>query len=750
MADKSEKKKTSTLTVREVKAILDAERANSLSSDGSSKLAEDRTTAMKYYLGDMDDMKPAEGRSKVISTDVSDVIGGLMPGLMEIFCGSDEVCRFDPVGPEDIPAAEQETVYINHVFRQRNPGYAILHAMFKDGLLQKTGTVKVWWEENESEEDETYYGQDIDSIMILLQKPDMEVTAHTANDDGTHDITLTRKAKYGCAKVMNVPPEEFGVSRRTRRLQDTPFCFHEPGGGRPEAELIAEGYDEEQIKSLATWSEATTAKGQEARARDTVDENSQSEGTDSLTRGMRPVRITENYLVFDYEGKGKACRYKIMTGGDKGEVLIKNDKPAIEKHDYVPFAVVHPDPMPHRYIGRCPADNTIETQRVKTVLTRGVLDNMYLINNQQLEVNEQFSSDSTLDDLLRRTIGGVVRTKAKGAVNPIVVQPIADKLFPALEYFDREREWRTGVTREGQGLDAEALQNQSATAARQVHTASQAKMKLIARNFADGVEDLFWLIHCVVRRHASKPDTVKIRGNWVPIDPRTWRERNHMTVTVGLGSGGKQEQLANLQVLIQAQAAAAENPMLKLVKPKNLYNSAKDLVKLLDKHDVELYFSDPGDGDMPEPPPPPEIQKAQIEGQIKQQEMQQKAGIEKLQAEADIATNNTKIGAEIQRDDRKMALEMEMKRQEHALKMEEMRMKLISTAVAASTKAVPQVGENGEQQPAPKPDMGVFDQIMARVSMVGAGPAPGGGGAAPSRKRMSKQPDGSWMVETVQ
>ena len=95
-------------------------------------------------------------RSRAVSTDVADTIEGLMPALMEIFCGPDDVVRFEPVGPEDVAAAEQETDYVNHVFMQVNPGFLILYSFIKDALLSKVGVVKVWWEEREEEKRETY------------------------------------------------------------------------------------------------------------------------------------------------------------------------------------------------------------------------------------------------------------------------------------------------------------------------------------------------------------------------------------------------------------------------------------------------------------------------------------------------------------------------------------------------------------------------------------------------------------------
>ena len=135
------------MTAQDLRAILTAHRTDSMSAIVASKLAEERATALDYYQGDMSKTMPApDGRSKAVSTDTSDTIEGLMPTLMEIFTGGDEIVRFEPYGPEDVTAAEQETDYVNHVFMQANPGFLILYSFIKDALLSKVGVVKVWWE----------------------------------------------------------------------------------------------------------------------------------------------------------------------------------------------------------------------------------------------------------------------------------------------------------------------------------------------------------------------------------------------------------------------------------------------------------------------------------------------------------------------------------------------------------------------------------------------------------------------------
>lgn len=168
------------MDVSSLKAVLDSEKRSAMSADDSGKLSIERTKAIKYYMGDMaDDMPTQEGQSEAISTDVADTIDGMMPALMEIFCGGDEVVRFDPVGPEDVAAAEQETDYVNHVFMQQNPGFLILFSMIKDALLQKTGIVKVDWDKREEETEETYYDMDDQQFALLVSDPSVEVIEHT-------------------------------------------------------------------------------------------------------------------------------------------------------------------------------------------------------------------------------------------------------------------------------------------------------------------------------------------------------------------------------------------------------------------------------------------------------------------------------------------------------------------------------------------------------------------------------------------
>lgn len=669
------------LSASSLKAMLAAEKADALAADNASKLSKERSDAMDYYRGDITtDIPDVAGKSKAVSTDVADTVDGLMPSLMEIFCGGDEVVKFSPVGPEDEQAAEQETDYVNHVFMQKNPGFLVIYSFIKDALLSKNGIVKVFTEKEERQDKQTLLDQPDDALALIVSNPDYEITEHSKNEqpDGStlHDITYVCKKEYACHRVMPVPPEEFGVARRTRNdLQNTTYCFHECPD-RTVGELIEQGYDERQVKALP--SEAGD-EGTETSARDSVDEGS-SAGDEGLNDTTRPVKVTEHYVRMDYEGNGKPALYRVVTGGDQGEVLKRDGKPDVEEIDAIPFASMTPIPITHRFFGRSIADIVMDIQRIKTVLLRGALDNLYLHNNPRVEVSETFAGPNTLDDLLISRPGGIVRTKNPGGLNWQTVPDITTSIYPALEYFDATREWRTGVTRQGQGIDASALQNQSATAANQMFTMAMARVRLIARIFAEtGIRDLFSLLHAEIRKHGDKAQTVRLRNQWVQVDPTEWKQRNDLTINVGLGTGGKQQQLSNLMALIGLQKEALAAGKTNLVDDAKLFNSAKEFTKLVEYKNPEAFFNDPQakdeQGQLKHPPPPPQpdpkLIELQVKSQLDQQAMQSKAEIEKIQAQADIATQDRKTTAEMALAEKKFELERQLKMLEAQIKVSE-------------------------------------------------------------------------------
>ena len=692
------------MDIDNVNAIVIAAKADALAAITSLQLAEDRAKAMNYYNGDMsEDMPSMDGRSSAVSSDVADTIDGLMPSLMDIFAGTDEVVRFEPVGPEDEEAAQQESDYVNHVFMQQNNGFRVLYEFLKDGLLAKVGIVKVWWEENEVEENETYYDLTDDQFgfianAVMESDGQLEIVKHTVNEEEpseapnaddiatqsprTHDVEVRSTKKLSQARVVGVPPEEFGIERGARSIQTANYCFHDVVT-KTAADLIDEGYDEEQVNSITPYSGRTDV---ETLARDTVQEHfNASSGTSNPA--ARYIKITENYIRLDYEGSGRPCLYQIITGGDRGEILHKNGKPCITKFDRMPFAGASPVPVTHRFFGRSIADQTMDIQRIKTALLRGVLDNSYMVTNPRIEVAEANAGPNTLDDLLVARPNGIVRTKQAGGLLPFQTPPIGQYLMPVIGYMDSVREMRTGVTRQGQGVDADALQNQSATAVNQVFSASQARMKLIARVMAEGVRDMFALLHATIRKHGQAEQTVRIRNNWVKIDPRNWKTRDDLTINVGLGNGGRAEQFAQMMAIANVQKTMLEGGKTNLVDDAKLFATASEIAKLAGHKNIDRFFNDPTakdpqTGQLLYPPPPPrpdpKIMAIQAKAQADQQHQQHSAMIEQVQAQADAAVEQIKANAQAALERQKAMFEAALQQAEHAMKEREFALSMAS------------------------------------------------------------------------
>src|SRR5262249_57510315 len=106
-----------------------------------------------------------------------------------------------------------------------------------------------------------------------------------------HEVTMEIRRRRECARAEGVTPEEFGISRRARSIKDTDYCFHDVF--RTESQLMAQGYDREQVKKLPSYTLAHTI---EEQARDTVNESTLRQGDDGLNTPTRLLPLTPHYL----------------------------------------------------------------------------------------------------------------------------------------------------------------------------------------------------------------------------------------------------------------------------------------------------------------------------------------------------------------------------------------------------------------------------------------------------------------------
>jgi hypothetical protein len=118
----------------ELLAIVRGERARSIGFDLDPELTDAREKALNYAKGEMPDIIALPNRSQAVSTDIADAVETILPDLVEIFTGGDDVVSFVPRCADDEPQADQETDYVRHVVFDDNDGFMTFLAFFKWSL----------------------------------------------------------------------------------------------------------------------------------------------------------------------------------------------------------------------------------------------------------------------------------------------------------------------------------------------------------------------------------------------------------------------------------------------------------------------------------------------------------------------------------------------------------------------------------------------------------------------------------------
>jgi hypothetical protein len=601
------------------------------------EISKQREQAMEYYYGQPFGNE-VEGRSQYVDTTVQDTIEWIKPSLMRVFASGDEMVKFTPHGPEDVQMAEQATDYVNYVFTKDNPGWEILYSWFTDALLSKNGIVKVWWDEYENEEREEYRNLDENGLMVLISDDEVEVVEHTQHqqegEPPYHDIVIKRKSYDGRIRVENVPPSEFLISREAKSIPDSRFVCHRVKKTLSE---LREMYPDENLgpEDLSSGGEDMVEFTGERQARFGNDNSSNFgflEGDLSSEEALTSYWLYESFLKTDFDGDGIAELRKVCTVGDK---VLQNDE-----IDKVPFVSITPVKIPHKFFGLSVADLIMDLQLIKSTLMRNLMDNMY---NQNFGRYAVLEGQANLDDLLTQRPGGVVRVKSPNAVTPLATPSLEPYTFQMLEYIDSVRESRAGVSRMSQGLNDNALTSHTtATAVNAVMGAAQSRVELIARNFAEtGVKDLMICIYELLYKNQDRERVVKLRNQWIPVRPDVWKDKYDCSVSVALGSGNKDQQMAHLSQMLSFAGDAMKGG-LPIVNIQNMYNLGAALVRAMGFQNVDDFLTNPATIPPKQEGPSPKEQMEQAELQLKEKELEIKA--------ADVQVKMQKIQQEYQKD----------------------------------------------------------------------------------------------------
>lgn len=693
----------------ELQTLVEGMRASSLGRR-SDALSLARQDALDQYFG-----RPygneISGRSQVVDRTLMECVEWTMPQIMRAICTQDALAEFMPLGPDDVDQAQQETDYVNYVIMQKNDGFIQLHDAIKDALLLKNGYIKRSWEEYSCPKVENYTGLNEEALTMLMTELEeahdaVEVLGKTERDetldDGVnppqpikvYDIKLRVRDTRSRVFVRAAPAEEVMVSPRCRGdLQDTDFVGHEPPKTR--SDLIEMGMPKDFVEELPAVSVRLTKP--EDRARDPLDQNSAQTYAPNNTSEDQ-VDYLEGYVRVDWDGDGVSELRKVVLAGGKLPPGPKWN----EEIEEVPLSYGVVTRMGHRQTGISLADFVEDIQLIRTTLVRQGMDNIYQSNNQRPIIGNKVE----LSDIALTAPGAPIRVDVDGPIEGYVewAQPAAilPQLMPILDYWDDRKEQRTGIGKNNTIIDSDVLRDSANDTITTAFNAANARVEMYLRMLSETlIRDLVRGVHGLICRHQQEPETVQLRGKWVKVDPRSWKERTHVNITVGLGLGTAEEKRKDLMFIAGVQQGAAPYG---LVSPTNGYNLATDIVskvRLAGAGAKDRYFTDPASPEgknmaqskqqqaqaqqqMP-------LQIAQIKAQGSQQQQAAKAQHDQQQSLLDHQLATSQIGQQQYAESKKLLLQAqadaEKMQLDHSNNVNEIILNFVGQVVSAALKA---------------------------------------------------------------
>jgi len=700
MADLDEEKLCGIVSV----LVKDAE-------DYRDERSDDRLKAIRYFDGDAEDMQeyiPADkGKSHVVSRDVRSAIKKVLPSIYRTILGNDEIVEYQPVGEGDEESAEQATDYINYVVLPECDGRQAIEDAINDAVRLRNGIIKWWQETTIDVKTSLHTGLDEMAFAQLVADDDVEVLEHSERlerietpqgvvEVPSHDVKIKRRITTSRPNIAAVPLENWLIHPDAIRLEDSPIVGENCRLRR--SDLVKMGYPKEKVWELPACSANSSEQEieEDARRRD-IEQNE-----DAPQRALDEIEYYDLLVRVDYDDDGIAeLRRMVFAGGIKAEYLLENTE-----WDEVNYADIVSERRPHQWEGNSVSDDVMEIQKVKTVLLRQTMDNIYWQNNLQPVVVE--GDVVNPDAVLNPEFGKAIRLRdgsdARTAIGYNVVPLVADKSFAMLSYMDEEMTDRTGISDASSGMAPDALQNMTAKASAMVEQAGIGQTEMMVRCIAQSLKPVFRGLLKLVIQHQDKPRTVRLRDKWVTFDPRTWNADMDAIVNVGLGAGTRERDMMAMQqvITLQKEILASMGPGvgMQYVTPDNLYNAISKFVEAAGLKSVGLYFTKPEPEaiqqaiqSQSQQPSPEEIKaqtalavedkrtereviKSQVQAQVKREEAQLKAEVdanrEREQRDADLITNMAELDREAATEQQRIEAEAMDHEADRQLKRDEM------------------------------------------------------------------------------
>ena len=655
-------KKNKKVTDEEISSIInDSIRQAVGSFTSGSEMQEQREAAINYYTQQPKGNLFPVGVSKVVTSDTMEIVDSYLAVISELMLSNGKIAKFNPSDPTQTVAAGLASELTNHCIFTKNNGWVELNTWIKGALLFKNSIIRWKWEEQTGTKIEEYENISVLEVDALLSEGNSEIVEIRVGEgidpesgEETYEyVSIRKEIDKSKVALENIPPESFMINRDATSIATANFV-----GIQTEmtlSDLREMGFDVDD--NIGEGVEASNFTfDYESSVRQSINEVQQNFHEDFMGTANREVVVTESWIKVDRDGDGVAELKRFITVGE--EILLE------EYADSIPLACLNPIEIPHAFYGMSIADATKSATEIKTTITRGMIENVYLSN-----YGRTLADPNTVDfrALQSPEPHQIIPTNGSpmSSVHTLVPAQLAPSTFSLLEYMNTEKEMATGMTRAAQGVNEKLFDSgNSAGKIAMVEQAAQKRISYVARRFAEtGFKDLCKGVYSLI---LDNSESILRDYSYYNITPESLMDLENLTVDIDVGANSSANTQENMMMMAQqVMPMLYQSPESKgIINPKAPFTIARQLLESMGIDNWVDFLVDPDteQGQQQKQAAMQEAQQAQEqagkEEQVEQQKImlqlqKQMADIQKKQADMELDREKfeyqkTKDAAELQ------------------------------------------------------------------------------------------------------
>ncbi len=508
-----------------------------------------------------------EGRSSVVLKDIAKLVEAQKPNITDPFTSTPNPIGTSSMSAQGDQAATLSEITLNHQFTSKFDRYKFIGDV--GDVMSREGTVWVQtgWMFEEEEEIREMKGIPMEQLLQIPDEPSkIEMTG-----DGTFDVTYKRMITIENKPTAKVIRNEDAYPDPLADTEDQLefFIYREKVSYSDLRKNPS--YDQEIVKKLqenenGDYTDSSLGADRDANLDDYGKHHGDAQQYSDKSR--------QKYTVYKYWGNldttGSGINEPwLFVWIDKTDSILQNEKNPLPGNK-IPFVSAPYSSKPFSIWGNALAYFISDNQKIRSMLMRGILDNVSLSNNGQ-----KFIQKGTLDyvNWKRMTNGKkhIQVNKLDGIVDGSYNQ-VPQNIFALLQGVEQDSEALTGVSKMAQGLDPGAVAN-TASGVQTLASASQKRMGEVVRNISNLLSKVMTRWNDYNIQHLDQTEIIDLVGNRVTVDPENLKKDFNIEISVATDASTQAKMQQYNMMLQQSASMAGSIPpnLMNMIYSKMLY-----------------------------------------------------------------------------------------------------------------------------------------------------------------------------------